>query len=70
MSGRRELGVVEDLVSRKWIADIVSAEETSTQVENLFTDALAVEGLLPLPTSGLERVRQVVLSSRPCTMRA
>lgn len=25
--------VVEDLVSRKWIADIVSAEETSTQIE-------------------------------------
>jgi transposase InsO family protein len=38
--------VVEDLVSRKWIADIVSAEETSTQVEIVFTDALAVEGLL------------------------
>ena len=40
--------VVEDLVSRKWIADIVSAEETSTQVEVVFTDALAVEGLLAL----------------------
>lgn len=38
--------VVEDLVSRKWIADIVSAEETSTQVEIVFTDALAVEDLL------------------------
>jgi transposase InsO family protein len=38
--------VVEDLVSRKWIAHIVSAEETSTQVEIVFTDALAAEGLL------------------------
>ena len=38
--------VIEDLVSRKWIADIVSAEETSTQIEIVFTDALAVEGLL------------------------
>jgi transposase InsO family protein len=38
--------VVEDLVSRKWIADIVSAEETSTQVEIVFGDALAAEGLL------------------------
>ena len=38
--------VVEDLVSRKWLADIVSAEETSTQVEIVFTDALAAEGLL------------------------
>jgi hypothetical protein len=48
--------VIEDLVSRKWIADIVSAEETSTQVEIVFTDALAVEGLLawsrPAPTGG------------------
>jgi transposase InsO family protein len=38
--------IVEDLVSRKWIADIVSSEETSTQVEIVFTDALAAEGLL------------------------
>ncbi len=40
--------VIEDLVSRKWIADIVSAEETSTQVQIVFSNALAVEGLLPL----------------------
>jgi hypothetical protein len=38
--------VVEDLVSRKWIAHIVSSEETSTQIEIVFTDALAAEGLL------------------------
>lgn len=38
--------VVEDLVSRKWLATIVSAEETSTQIEIVFTDALAAEGLL------------------------
>jgi transposase InsO family protein len=38
--------VVEDLVSRKWIGDIVSAEETSTQVEIVLTHASAVEGLL------------------------
>lgn len=38
--------VVEDLVSRKWIRHIVSAEETSTQIEIVFTDALAAEGLL------------------------
>jgi len=37
--------VVEDLVSRKWLADIVSAEETSTQIEIVFTDALEAEGL-------------------------
>jgi hypothetical protein len=38
--------VVEDLVSRKWLAEIVSAEETSTQVQVVFTDALEREGLL------------------------
>jgi len=37
---------IEDLVSRKWIAHIVSAEETSNQVQVVFTDALAAEGLL------------------------
>jgi putative transposase len=38
--------VVEDLVSRKWIEHIVSVEETSTQIEIVFTDALAAEDLL------------------------
>lgn len=42
------LTVVEDLVSRKWIADILSSEETSTQVEIVFTDALVAEGLFDL----------------------
>jgi hypothetical protein len=40
--------VVEDLVSRKWLAEIVSAEETSTQVQVVFTEALEREGLLDL----------------------
>jgi hypothetical protein len=40
--------VVEDLVSRKWLAEIVSVEETSTQVQVVFTDALEREGLLAL----------------------
>jgi transposase InsO family protein len=38
--------VVEDLVSRKWLGHVVSAEETSTQIEVVFTDALDSEGLL------------------------
>jgi len=38
--------VIEDLVSRKWLATIVSAEETSTQVQLVFTDALEREGLM------------------------
>jgi transposase InsO family protein len=38
--------IIEDLVSRKWITEIVSSEETSTQVELAFTTALELEGLL------------------------
>ncbi len=38
--------IIEDLVSRKWLTEIVSAEETHTQVELAFTDALEREGLL------------------------
>ena len=38
--------IIEDLVSRKWITEIVSVEETSTQVELAFTAALDIEGLL------------------------
>jgi putative transposase len=51
--------VVEDLVSRKWLADIVSFEETSTQIEIVFTDALEAEGLLDQVTAiqdGLARI--------------
>lgn len=40
--------LIEDLVSRKWLATIVSAEETHTQVELAFTAALQAEGLLEL----------------------
>ncbi len=38
--------IIEDLVSRKWITEIISVEETSTQVELAFTAALEAEGLL------------------------
>lgn len=38
--------IIEDLVSRKWITEVVSVEETSTQVEIGFTAALEAEGLL------------------------
>lgn len=37
--------IIEDLVSRKWITEIVSVEETSTQVELAFTAALQIEDL-------------------------
>jgi putative transposase len=38
--------VVEAVVSGKWLADTVLAEWTSTQIEIVFTDTLATEGLL------------------------
>jgi putative transposase len=38
--------VVEDLVSRKWLAEVVSVEETSTQVQAGFCQALEAEGLM------------------------
>ena len=37
-----------DMVSRKWLTTLVSAEESSTQVEVAFTAALQAEGLLAL----------------------
>jgi len=39
---------VMDLVTRKWITELVSIEETSTQVQVVFMDALQAEGLLEL----------------------
>ncbi len=46
---------IEDLVSRKWITEIVSVEETSTQVQLGFTDALDTEGLLTSFTARQDR---------------
>jgi transposase InsO family protein len=39
---------VMDLVTREWICELVSIEETSTQVQVVFMDALEAEGLLEL----------------------
>ena len=36
-----------DVVTRKWLATLVTAVETATQVEVVFTDALDAEGLWP-----------------------
>ncbi len=38
--------IIEDLVSRKWLTHVVSAEETHTQVRLGFEQALEAEGLL------------------------
>jgi putative transposase len=40
--------IIEDLVSRKWLTEVVSVEETSTQVELAFIQALEAEGLMDL----------------------
>jgi putative transposase len=45
---KRAAVAILDVVSRKWIATLVCAEETSTQVEVVFTAALEAEGLLDL----------------------
>jgi putative transposase len=37
-----------DLVTRKWLCEVVSAQETATQVQAAFLDALELEGLLEL----------------------
>ena len=49
--------IVQDLVSRKWITEVVSSEETSTQVEIGFTDALEIEGLLDTVEARLDNGR-------------
>lgn len=45
---RTSVTAIMDLVTRKWITEIVSAEETSTQIQVVFTEALELEGLLAL----------------------
>jgi hypothetical protein len=42
---------IMDLVSRKWLTEIVSVEETSTQVAQAFTAALHLEGLCEAVTA-------------------
>jgi putative transposase len=45
---RRAAVAVLDMVSRKWLTSVVTAEESSTQVEVAFTHALRLEGLLEI----------------------
>jgi transposase InsO family protein len=47
---------VMDLVTRKWICEVVSAEQTSTQVQVAFTDALELEGLMALVEARIDGV--------------
>lgn len=41
----RAVVAILDIVSRKWLATVVSAEESSTQIEVAFTEALTAQGL-------------------------
>ncbi len=56
---------VMDLVTRKWITELVSTEETSTQVQVAFMDALELEGLLELVEA-----RQDAVASDPLSFDA
>lgn len=52
-----------DMVSRKWVTTLVSAEETSTQIEVAFTQALAAEGLLDAADArATEELREALAS--------
>jgi putative transposase len=52
-----------DIVSRKWIGTVVSAEETSTQVEVAFTAALQAEELLALADQRATAALRAALAS-------
>lgn len=54
--------IIEDLVSRKWINHVVSFEETTTQVQIAFADALESEGLME---AALERAEQLAQQLDP-----
>jgi putative transposase len=63
---KRAAVAILDVVSRKWIATLVGAEETSTQVEVVFTNALAAEGLLDLADAlGTDALRAALASGKP-----
>ena len=47
---RRVVFAIVDMVSRRWIATLVSVEETATQVQVIFDAALEAEGLVDLLT--------------------
>jgi transposase InsO family protein len=52
-----------DVVSRKWLATLTSAEESSTQIEVAFTAALEAEGMLELADArGTEALRAALAS--------
>ena len=60
---RRAVVAILDIVSRKWLGTVLSAEETSTQVEVAFTAALEAEDLLAAADErGTAALREALLS--------
>jgi transposase InsO family protein len=63
---KRAAVAILDVVSRKWISTLLCAEETSTQVEVVFLDALEAEGLLHLADAlATEALRAALASGQP-----
>lgn len=63
---KRAVVAILDMVSRKWIATVVSVEETSTQVEVCFLAALESEGLIDVVDARQsEQLRAALLSGQP-----
>ena len=63
----RAVVAILDIVSRKWLATVVSAEESSTQIEVAFTDALSAEGLWEAAD---ERATAALVAALSCGDRA
>ncbi len=66
---RRAALAILDVVSRKWIHTLVCAEESSTQVEVVFTAALRAEGLLELGDALAPFAGPAATSDRPAADR-
>jgi transposase InsO family protein len=65
-AARRAAVAILDLVSRKWLATLVTAEESSVQVAVAFTAALAAEGLLERAEAhGSDALRAALAAGRP-----
>lgn len=72
---RRHVYAIVDVVSRYWIGWLSTTEQTTTQVQLLFTDALANQGLLdgegrPLRTGTREKPALIAWSDNGPEMKA
>ncbi|HSV66687.1 MAG TPA: integrase core domain-containing protein [Mycobacteriales bacterium] len=60
---RRAAIAILEVVSRKWLTTLVCAEETSTQIEVAFTEALAAEDLLAIADARATATLRAALES-------